>query len=157
MGATAEIELTMDFQAAIALSGVPSVATFEDAARHALSGLKNAAEFTLRLVGRREARRLNRQFRGYDRPTNVLSFPAEGIDDVLPTFLGDIVICVPLAKEEARIQAKTFRAHCLHLSVHGLLHLVGFDHIEDREAATMEARECEVMMAMGFPDPYTQR
>ena len=107
------------------------------------------ATVTVRYVGEAESRRLNREFRGKDYATNVLSFPYS----VKPVE-GDLVICAPVVAREARSQGKSVRAHHAHMLVHGLLHLAGFDHEREREAARMEARERAVLARLGFADPY---
>jgi probable rRNA maturation factor len=113
------------------------------------------AEVALRIVGRREGRRLNATWRGKDYPTNVLSFPVEGLPRALrPRPLGDLVICAPVVAAEARAQGKTLAAHWAHLVVHGVLHLLGHDHERAAEARRMEQLECRVLARLGFPDPY---
>ncbi len=111
---------------------------------------------TLRIVAAAEGRRLNRQWRGKDKPTNVLSFPAG--EPLAPgdeaVSLGDIVICAPVIRREAGEQGKTLRAHWAHMVVHGVLHLLGYDHESERDAVIMEALERELLADRGFPDPY---
>jgi probable rRNA maturation factor len=113
-------------------------------------------EICLRIVGKDESRQLNRDYRGKDRPTNVLSFAAG--DDVQPpegpVFLGDIVICGPVVEEEAADQRKALADHWAHLVVHGTLHLLGYDHESESEAAAMEALETSILGEHGIPDPY---
>jgi len=109
---------------------------------------------TIRLVDRAESQALNRQFRGNDRPTNVLSFPGELPPEIEPDYLGDIVICTPLVEDEARGQNKPPLAHWAHMLVHGVLHLKGYDHIDNDEAEEMEALECRILASMGFVNPY---
>ena len=105
---------------------------------------------TIRLVGRTEGQRLNERFRRRTGPTNVLSFPAaEGTGE-----LGDIVICLPLVRQEAELQGKQAVAHLAHLVVHGMLHLLGHDHHEPRAAKKMERVEIGIMQGLGFADPY---
>ncbi|HYM27467.1 MAG TPA: rRNA maturation RNase YbeY, partial [Steroidobacteraceae bacterium] len=107
------------------------------------------------VVGPRESARLNARFRGRDRPTNVLSFPAATMParrGARP--LGELVVCPRVLRAEARAQAKTLRAHWAHLIVHGTLHLVGYDHARAAEAARMERREIRVLRALGFANPY---
>jgi probable rRNA maturation factor len=101
-----------------------------------------------------EGRRLNRDYRGKDRPTNVLSFGMEPAAGGSGRFLGDVVICAPVVASEAREQRKDLRAHWAHMVVHGALHLLGFDHERARAAASMEARERSVLARLGFGDPY---
>lgn len=109
------------------------------------------AEITVRLVDAEEGQRLNRDFRGKDYPTNVLSF-AYAIE---PLLAGDLVLCLPVVLREATQQHKSPEAHFAHLVVHGMLHLQGFDHeTSPREAARMEAQERDILGSLGFPDPY---
>jgi len=105
-----------------------------------------------KVVSLAESRRLNREYRGFDKPTNVLSFTADDADPHL--FLGDLAICPAVLVREAREQRKTLSAHWAHLMVHGTLHLLGFDHQTDDEARIMERREIRVMRALGFLNPY---
>lgn len=107
----------------------------------------------LRLVDAEESRALNHRFRGKDRPTNVLSFPADSPLVEEPE-LGDIVLCAPVIAAEAAEQGKTARAHWAHMVVHGVLHLCGYDHIDDDEARVMEAAERRILAGLGFADPY---
>lgn len=110
-------------------------------------------ELTLRIVGRAESQALNAQYRGKSSPTNVLSFPYEMEIEALP-LLGDIVICAPLVLSEARAQGKTARAHWAHLVIHGCLHVLGYDHVQEAEAIVMETRERELLSKLGFANPY---
>ena len=120
--------------------------------RHALA---TDAEITVRIVGAEEGQQLNRDYRKKDYATNVLSFPADVPDELLDIpLLGDLVICVPVVEREAQEQAKTSEAHWAHLVIHGCLHLLGYDHIEDEEAEEMEALEKELLAELGHPDPY---
>lgn len=120
----------------------------------------SAAEVTVRVVGAAESQRLNRDYRGRDYPTNVLSFaygragrqgqanPARGV------LQGDLVLCAPVVAREARDQGKPVRTHYAHLVVHGLLHLQGYDHEQKRDAQRMERRERRILEQLGYPDPY---
>jgi probable rRNA maturation factor len=117
--------------------------------RWAGAALPGDAEVTLRIVGPAEGQRLNREYRGKDHATNVLSFPY-----TRKPLTGDIVICAAVVAREAREQGKTLRAHYAHLVVHGCLHLQGMDHEVEGEAARMERRERKVLAALGFADPY---
>jgi probable rRNA maturation factor len=116
----------------------------------AQAALQSDAEVTLRLVGRREGRKLNSGYRGKDYATNVLTF---AYADTRP-LAGDIVLCAPVVSEEARRQGKTAEAHYAHLVVHGMLHLQGHDHENDDDAVVMEALESEIVTRLGYPDPY---
>lgn len=111
-----------------------------------------AAELNLRLVGLAEGKRLNHGFRGRDYATNVLTFEY-GVDPI-GTARGDIVICAPVLAREAREQKKAFADHAAHLTIHGVLHALGYDHIKAREAKHMEALETSVLARMGIADPY---
>lgn len=114
------------------------------------TSLERSAQVTLRFVDETEGRSLNREFRGKDYATNVLSFPYE--DDPVT---GDLVICAPVVRREASEQRKSLRAHYAHLVVHGMLHLQGYDHEQgEQEARRMEDREREVLARFGIADPY---
>ncbi|MEE4279439.1 MAG: rRNA maturation RNase YbeY [Halieaceae bacterium] len=121
---------------------------------------RESAEISLRLVGEAEMRELNGRYRGRDYATNVLAFPAalpEGLpDDVELSLLGDIVICAPVVRREAHEQNKDEAAHWDHMLVHGVLHLLGFDHEDDDEAEHMEATERHALADLGHGDPYEE-
>ncbi len=114
-----------------------------------------ASELAVRVVGPAESRRLNAEYRGKDRPTNVLSFPGAPLARAPAVrALGDVVICAQLVRQEAEVQGKALRAHWAHLVVHGTLHLIGYDHERDADARRMERREIRVLRALGFANPY---
>ncbi|MDO8860547.1 rRNA maturation RNase YbeY [Haliea sp. E1-2-M8] len=113
-----------------------------------------AAEVCLRLVGEAEMTALNRDYRGKTGSTNVLSFPAGLPPELALPLLGDIVICTPVVAREAAEQGKPLTAHWAHMTVHGSLHLLGYDHIEDADAVAMEALETTILAQLGFPCPY---
>lgn len=141
---------------AVARSGIPSPTSFRQWVAAALHGAKRRepAEVAIRVVGIDEGRALNRDYRHKDYATNVLSFPAElppGVD--LP-LIGDLAICAPVVEREAAEQGKRPRDHWAHLTVHGTLHLLGYDHIEDDEAVAMEALETRILAGLGIADPY---
>ena len=117
----------------------------------------NDVEVSVRIVDAEEVRTLNREYRDKDKATNVLSFPAgplAGLPDDAPTLLGDIVVCASVVDSEAEEQGKALADHWAHMLVHGTLHLLGFDHEDDTDAAEMEALETQVLTAHGLPDPY---
>jgi len=121
--------------------------------RWARAALARPAQVTLRYVAEAEGRRLNRQYRGKDYATNVLTFVYQ--DEPLA---GDVVICAPVVAREAKDQGKDVRAHHAHLVVHGLLHLQGMDHERSaRDAEKMERRERSILRGLGFSDPYGQK
>jgi len=132
----------------------PAVASLRRWARAVLPPGRREAWLGIRIVDAAEGRRLNREYRGRDRPTNVLSFGADGLPAGARGFLGDLAICAPVVAREAGEQGKDLRAHWAHMVVHGTLHLLGFDHERRADAARMEAREREVLAALGFGDPY---
>lgn len=112
------------------------------------------AEVTIRIVETNESQQLNRDYRGIDKPTNVLSFPFEAPPEVEIDLLGDLIICQQVVEREAGEQNKPLNAHWAHMVIHGSLHLLGYDHIEDEEAEEMESIETEIMQKLGFDDPY---
>ena len=112
------------------------------------------AELTVRIVDTQESHQLNHEYRGKDKPTNVLSFPFEAPPGIELDLLGDLIICRQVVEKEAEEQSKPLLAHWAHMVVHGSLHLLGYDHIEDDEAEEMESLETGIMQAMGFEDPY---
>ena len=108
-------------------------------------------EVTIRVIGEDEMQALNRRWRGADRPTNVLAFP---LHDAGCPMLGDVVICAPVVKREAAQQGKSPHAHWAHIIIHGILHLLGYDHTGTRDAPAMEGKETRLLRELGFPDPY---
>jgi probable rRNA maturation factor len=136
--------------------GIPSATSFRRWVAAALAGAGHgkATELSIRIVGTREGRALNRQYRGRDYATNVLSFPVELPRGVVSPLLGDLVICAPVVAREAGEQGKAPRDHYAHLAVHGVLHLLGFDHQDEREATRMETLERRVLATLGIANPY---
>ena len=108
----------------------------------------------IRIVGAAASRRLNAGYRGKDKPTNVLSFPAAPVERELGGSLGDLVICAPVVAAEAREQRKARPEHWAHMVVHGVLHLHGYDHETARQARVMEGLEVEILRGFGYQDPY---
>lgn len=117
-------------------------------------GNTEALEVTVRLTDNDEIRELNHEYRGKDAPTNVLSFPCDWDLPEEPRLLGDIVIAVEVVNREAKEQNKKMEAHWAHIVVHGLLHLLGYDHLNDADAEKMETLEKQILAKLGFPDPY---
>ena len=136
--------------------GVPASTSFRTWVEAALRGAKHrkATELAIRIVDTQEGRELNRDYRGKDYATNVLSFPAELPPCVNLPLIGDLVICAPVVAREATEQGKQARDHWAHMTVHGVLHLLGYDHIEDGEAEAMEALETRILAGLGIADPY---
>ena len=116
------------------------------------AALMQDAEIVLRLVDEAEGRELNQQFRHKNYATNVLTF----VYNDTPPITGDIVLCAPVVSKEAQQQHKKLLAHYAHLTVHGILHLQGYDHIEDAEAAVMEQMETQILIRLGYEDPYRE-
>ena len=140
--------LALSVQRASRTTGQPSARQLR---RWSSAALQGPATVTIRLVDRREGQRLNREFRHKDYPTNVLTF-AYGRSDA--TWQGDLVLCAPVVKAEARAQKKPLAHHYAHLVVHGLLHLQGYDHERARDASAMEALEIEILDRLSIPNPY---
>ena len=135
-------------------SGLPTAEQIEQWATAAVQPQGDEVEMTVRIVDEAESHELNLNYRGKDRPTNVLSFPFECPDEVELSLLGDLVICRQVVEREAQEQDKPVMAHWAHMVVHGSLHLLGYDHIEDDEAEEMESLETQIMKGLGFADPY---
>jgi probable rRNA maturation factor len=142
--------LSRAVQYAVAAATLPTRAQVR---RWVCSALATDARVTVRFVGTREGRMLNGLYRGKDYATNVLTFV---YDDVVP-LTGDVVLCAPVLRREAKTLGKPLTAHCAHLVVHGMLHLQGYAHDTDRAARTMEAHETSVLEGLGVPDPYARQ
>jgi len=138
--------LTLVVQTAVPDDDLPRRPTLR---RWASAALERDATVTVRFVGTREGRALNARFRGRDSATNVLTF----VYDEGAMLAGDLVLCVPVLRREAR-ERPSFRAHCAHLVIHGMLHLQGYDHERTVDARRMEARETALLAHLGYPDPY---
>ena len=145
--------IEVDVQRASGFDLLPTDAQFDTWAKTALREHREAA-LTIRLVDEDESRQLNAQYRDKDYATNVLSFPADLPAELGLPLLGDVVICAPLVVREASEQSKDPEAHWAHLTIHGILHLLGHDHQEEPQAELMEALEIELLASVGFPDPY---
>lgn len=113
-------------------------------------------ELTIRIVDASEGRELNEQWRHRSYATNVLSFPFESPAGLLFPLLGDIVICAPVVEQEAKEQNKSLWAHWAHLVIHGTLHLLGHDHLEETQAQVMESLEIAALQSLGYPNPYLE-
>ncbi|OAN18715.1 rRNA maturation RNase YbeY [Photobacterium jeanii] len=134
--------------------GLPAETDFQQWLDAAVTPFQADAEVTIRLVDEQESHALNHEYRGKDKSTNVLSFPFEAPPGMEIDLLGDLIICRQVVEKEAKEQNKPLNAHWAHMVVHGSLHLLGYDHIDDEEAEEMEALETELMQKMGFEDPY---
>lgn len=146
--------LKLDVSYASRSPWAPSPQLLRRWAAAALAPLGRSCVLSVRIVGRARSRSLNSHYRHKDRPTNVLSFAGAGRLPDGRSYLGELVICAPLVALEARAQHKTLRAHWAHLTIHGVLHLQGFDHERAAEARKMTAREIQILDRLGFSDPY---
>lgn len=147
--------LTLDIQHASEARIIPTQASLTAWATAALNGHRDHAEMTIRIVDEAEGAELNLTYRGKRGPTNVLSFPfypPPGIGDL--ELIGDLVICAPVVEREAFEQGKDSAAHWAHMVVHGTLHLLGYDHLTEGQAAEMEALETDILLGLGFSAPY---
>ncbi|CAD0336414.1 Endoribonuclease YbeY [Xanthomonas hortorum pv. gardneri] len=152
------IRLDVAVSYALPRAGLPSAVSFRKWVAAALKGRIREADLAVRIVDEKEGCSLNHHYRGKDYATNVLSFPAE-LPEGLPKgvkmpLLGDLVICAPVVAREAAEQGKSLASHYAHLTVHGTLHLLGWDHADDKEADAMEQLEREILADLGIDDPY---
>ncbi|NRA55724.1 MAG: rRNA maturation RNase YbeY [Gammaproteobacteria bacterium] len=146
--------ITLDLQIACDEQSLPSQQDFELWLQAVLSTVKPDAEVTIRLVEPSESQELNHQYRGKDRPTNVLSFEFEAPPMLELDLLGDLIICKQIIEKEAIEQEKPLLNHWAHMVVHGTLHLLGYDHIDDDQAIEMESLEKEILANLAIDDPY---
>ncbi|MCG9728905.1 rRNA maturation RNase YbeY [Shewanella sp. Isolate13] len=149
--------IDLDLQIAVEGFELPSQADFELWVKTALRDTMSEAELTIRIVDVEESQELNSTYRGKDKPTNVLSFPFEAPPGIELPLLGDLVICAAVVKQEAIDQNKPLIAHWAHMVVHGCLHLLGYDHIDDSEAEEMESLETQLIESLGYTNPYKEQ
>jgi probable rRNA maturation factor len=146
--------LELDVSYASRSPWAPNARLLRTWAAAALAPSARTQVLSVRIVGKARSRSLNSRYRHKDKPTNVLSFAGAGAAPDGRSFLGELVICAPLVALEARAQGKTLRAHWAHLTIHGVLHLKGFDHEHATQARKMAAREIQILDRLGFSDPY---
>ena len=146
--------MELEVQYVSVLGELPSMQQLERWAEAALLDKHTRQELNIRIVDAEESQLLNKDYRGKDKPTNVLSFPFEAPPGVNANILGDLVICAPVVRHEAQDQGKSESSHWAHMVVHGMLHLQGYDHENDEDAGKMESREASIMKQLGFDDPY---
>lgn len=152
------MEISVEIDLASRHSPLPEECAIQKWAAAALEAActpdRKAAEVSVRIVDEAESQELNARYRGKDKPTNVLSFPADLPPELELPLLGDLVVCAPIVAREAEEQGKSLEAHWAHMLVHGCLHLLGYDHIDDAEAETMEALETRIITQLNYPPPY---
>lgn len=146
--------IEVDIQYATNVPDLPDVIQLRYWAETALEDLKKNAELTIRIVDEAEGTQLNERWRKSQGPTNVLSFTYEGVSNIAPDFLGDIIICAPVVTSEAEEQNKNNHAHWAHMVIHGVLHLTGFDHIDPEDADRMENLEINILEKLNYKNPY---
>ncbi len=146
----------IDIQRIFESANQPSDAQLELWVNTVLASLDDEFELTIRIVDENESMQLNETYRHKKGATNILSFPFEVPDEVDLNLLGDLVICAPVLKREAIEQNKPLYNHWAHIVMHGTLHLLGYDHIEDEEAQEMEAKEIELLQMLSIPNPYEE-
>jgi probable rRNA maturation factor len=149
--------LIVDIQMASASEEAPDPQSIERWVSAAIDNQRDSTELSIRIVDTEEGRALNEQFRGSTGATNVLSFPFENESPEPLPLIGDIVICAPVVLKEASEQNKTLHAHWAHMIIHGVLHLLGYDHQNETDANLMESLETEIMQGLGFPPPYSSQ
>ena len=150
------LELDLSVSYGLPRKGLPGPASFRRWVEAALAKRLHRADLALRVVDEKEGRALNRHYRGKDYATNVLSFPAELPEGVALPVLGDIVLCAPVIAREAREQGKLAPAHWAHMTVHGVLHLLGLNHEDPVEAEAMENLERQILATLEIADPYLE-
>ena len=149
--------LIVDIQMASASEEAPDPQSIERWVSAALNNQRDSTELSIRIVDTEEGKALNEQFRGSIGATNVLSFPFENESPEPLPLIGDIVICAPVVLKEANEQNKTLNAHWAHMIIHGVLHLLGYDHQNETDANLMESLETDIMQGLGFPPPYSSQ
>lgn len=148
------MSIILDLQIASAADNLPTEAQFQQWLDAAVTPFQAEAEVTIRVVDASESQQLNLQYREKDKPTNVLSFPFQCPPGIELPLLGDLIICAQVVVQEAQEQGKTVNAHWAHMVVHGCLHLLGFDHINDDDAEEMEAEEILILQQLDIANPY---
>ena len=148
------VRLDVAVSYALPRTGLPAAVSFRKWVAAALKGRIREADLAIRVVDAKEGQSLNRHYRGKDYATNVLSFPYAHVRGERSSMLGDLAICPAVVAREAREQGKPLAAHWAHMVVHGTLHLIGYDHENERDAGHMEAIERRVLARLGIPNPY---
>ena len=145
---------TVDLQLACEFDNLPSAEQFQRWAALVLDELKPNSEITIRISNAEESQSLNHNYRGKDKPTNVLSFEFDAPPGVELPLVGDLIICPEVVYRESLEQQKSFHDHFAHMVIHGCLHLLGFDHINEQDAVEMETIEKQILASLNIADPY---
>ncbi|MBU2878203.1 rRNA maturation RNase YbeY [Aliiglaciecola lipolytica] len=149
------MNIDLDIQIACENNNLPTAQQFEQWVKFALADQQiDETELTIRIVTPEESQNLNATYREKDKPTNILSFPFEAPAEIELNLLGDLVVCADIVEKEAEQQNKLLTDHWAHMIVHGSLHLLGFDHVDDQDAEIMESLEVQILTKLGIDDPY---
>lgn len=148
------MSIVLDLQLASTAAGIPAQSDIQRWLNAAIKPFQAEAEVTVRIVDNSESQQLNLQYRGKDKPTNVLSFPFQAPAGLELPLLGDLIVCAQVVQTEAEEQQKLLNDHWAHMVVHGCLHLLGFDHINDDDAVEMEEEEIQILAGLGIKNPY---
>lgn len=147
---------SVEIQTIFASVGQPSEQQIQQWVDTALADINHDTEIVVRIVDESESAELNEQYRHKQGPTNILSFPVEIPEGIDLNLLGDLVICAPVLEQEAQQQGKPLAQHWAHIIIHGVLHLLGYDHLDDEQAEEMESKEIALLQKLNIPNPYTQ-
>ena len=150
------MSISIDIQRADTSEEIPSNVSINRWVKSALGNNDNPVELSIRVVAEQESAELNLRYRGKSGATNVLSFPFSAVTPEPLPMLGDLVVCAPIVTLEAQQQHKALEAHWAHMIVHGVLHLLGYDHENDNDARVMEILETEILLGLNYPAPYTE-
>jgi probable rRNA maturation factor len=148
------VTIDLELQIATSIQTLPHPAQIREWVNVALWKRVDTAELTIRIVDEEESTQLNEQYRHKVGPTNVLSFPYVEQPGIISRYIGDIIICAPLVETEAKTHNKPLLAYWAHMVTHGILHLLGYDHITDEESTDMQGVETAILHQLGFPPPY---
>jgi len=147
---------SVEIQTIFESAGQPSEAQIQLWVDTALAEVNHDTEIVVRIVDEQESAELNEQYRHKQGPTNILSFPVEIPDGIDLDLLGDLVVCAPVLEQEALQQNKVLAHHWAHIIIHGVLHLLGYDHLDDEQADDMETKEITLLQQLNIPNPYQQ-
>ncbi len=146
----------IEIQAVFESAGQPDSRQIQGWVDAALEGYQHDTEIVVRIVDEQESAELNEQYRHKSGPTNILSFPVDLPEGIELNLLGDLVICAPVLEQEARAQGKLLAHHWAHIVIHGVLHLLGYDHLDEADAELMENKEIAILNTLNIDNPYTE-